>query len=82
MDYQQLHHHQTVHNKIVRSVLKRIARESEVPYQLVQKDFTDGLYEVTSFFWDCLNEEYPDAYDGVSYCHTCRKFSLTETTRH
>jgi hypothetical protein len=77
-DYYHLHRHQAVHNTIVRAALRRISRESKVSYQFVQRDFIDGVYEVTDFFWEIIRSEYNDIYDGVYYCQSCRKFFLTE----
>ena len=80
MDYKTAHVHQIIHNKIVRSVLRRIAKESEVPYPLVHEDFTAGREEITRYFWDVLNEDYPDTFSNVYFCQGCRKFSLIENS--
>lgn len=76
MTFQELHAHQHHAHTIARDALKTIAVGSSLNYQVVSKMFRDGDLEVTAVFWELINEDHPNEFNRVYYCHTCKKFNL------
>lgn len=67
-----------LHNnhKLVMAALKAVAKDVEVPFADVKKDFIAGNEDVTVLFWRFFYAENPYKTNGVDCCHTCRKFML------
>lgn len=67
--------HQKVHTRMVKEVLKAVARANNHPYQSVFTDFIAGHLSCTVCFWETFHKMYPDSpYEYVTFCHTCRRF--------
>ena len=72
--------HQKVHTRMVKEVLKAVARANNHPYQSVFTDFIAGHPSCTVCFWETFHKMYPDSpHEYVTFCHTCRRFYLYET---
>jgi hypothetical protein len=72
-----MHNHSTT-NKIVRNILRRIARETKQPFPEVKKLFAiKHDIPITMRFWELLNELHPQhGFTEVSCCPGCGKFDL------
>jgi hypothetical protein len=68
--------HKHVTNKLARSVLKKVAKETNLSYHQVIMDFRKGDIEITTAFWCILNEENPKNFNRVDYCSGCNSFTL------
>ncbi|EAA0619155.1 TPA: hypothetical protein JQR05_004300 [Shigella flexneri] len=72
--------HQKVHTRMVKEVLKAVARANNHPYKSVFADFITGHPSCTVCFWETFHKMHPDSpYEYVTFCHTCRRFDLYET---
>ncbi|EHR9219776.1 hypothetical protein K5Z09_005066 [Escherichia coli] len=72
--------HQKAHTRMVKEVLKAVARANNHPYQSVFADFIAGHPSCTACFRETFHKMYPDSpYEYVTFCHTCRRFDLYET---
>ncbi|EPC0846885.1 hypothetical protein, partial [Shigella boydii] len=68
------------HTRMVKEVLKAVARANNHPYKSVFADFITGHPSCTVCFWETFHKMYPDSpYEYVTFCHTCRRFDLYET---
>ena len=76
------HNHKSEHDEIVKSVIKRIAKNKianivEVNYQIIKKMIIDGDQTMTVLFWYALYENpIYTKYDKFDYCHCCKKFNM------
>lgn len=72
-----MHNHSTT-NKIVRNILRRIARETKQPLPEIKTRFAiEGDLPITTRFWELLNETHPQhSFTEVSFCPDCGKFDL------
>jgi hypothetical protein len=72
--------HQRTHTKMVKQVLKDVARQNQFSYQVVFQDFIDENPTCTQCFWETFYRLFPDShYHYVAFCHTCRHFDLYDT---
>lgn len=73
--------HQLAHTKMVKQVLKAVARQNNFTYPSVFAEFTGGNNSTcTQCFWENFYRLFPDSpYHYVAFCHTCRHFDLYET---
>ncbi|HAX4851810.1 TPA: hypothetical protein JZF84_004934 [Escherichia coli] len=64
--------HQKVHTRMVKEVLKAVARANNPPYQSVFADFIAGHSSCMVCFWETFHKMSPDSpYKYVTFCHTC-----------
>ncbi|MBM7457295.1 hypothetical protein HNR62_003207 [Oceanisphaera litoralis] len=69
--------HQHATNKIAREALKQVAKNFQMPYSKVLVEFRDNEdLEITADFWHEVRARHGDEYNGVIYCHGCKKFNL------
>lgn len=74
--------HQLAHTKMVKQILKTVARQQERHYQEVFRLFVGEDLLCTEWFWTAFYRDFPDSpYHFVAFCHTCRRFDLYETQR-
>ena len=73
-----MHRHSKTHNKMVRYVLKLIAKQHQLLYPAIKrKCVIDCDIHVSQRFWELLREHYPHHnYTEVSCCPGCGKFDL------
>lgn len=72
--------HQKIHTRMVKEVLKAVARANNHSYQSVFTDFIAGHPSCTVCFRENFHKMYPDSpHEYVTFCHTCRRFDLYET---
>ena len=73
--------HQRTHTRMVKQVLKTMARENTSPYQTALTEFVSGNNpSCTQCFRETFYRFFPDSpYHYVAYCHDCRQFDLYET---
>ena len=62
--------HQKVHTRMVKEVLKAVARANNHPYQSVFTDFIAGHPSCTVCFWETFHKMYPDS--PYEYGHCCK----------
>ena len=72
-----MHNHSTT-NKIVRNILRRIARETKQSLPEIKILFAiNHDITITCRFWELLNKTYPQhGFTEVSFCPDCGKFDL------
>lgn len=68
------HKHAT--NKLARSVLKKVAKETKLSYHQVIMDFRRGDIEITKAFWCILDIDNPEKFNRVEHCSGCNSFTL------
>lgn len=69
--------HQHTTHKIVRNILRTIAKQEQQSFQKIKQDFIDGEPHATHRFWEILTEVKPNHhFTEVSHCPGCDKFSL------
>lgn len=73
-----MHNHSKTHNKIVRSLLRRIASQTHQTYPQIKKLFViHQNMNITMRFWQLFKESYPThRFTEVSCCPDCGKFDL------
>jgi hypothetical protein len=76
MTFQELQVHQHQAHAIAREALKTIAQASNMSFQVVSKLFRQGDESATYCFWDYIEHYYPNQYNRVDFCETCKKFNL------
>lgn len=70
-----MHKHTT--NKIVKKVLRIIAKQEKNLFSEIKWHFINGEIHVTHRFWEILAEEMPNhSFVDVYHCPGCGKFSL------
>lgn len=70
-----MHYHQ--YDKIAKDELKRIAKKNKRSLNSVIKGFTVGQdEEITRDFWIGIRAKYPDKFNRVEYCPSCKKFDV------
>lgn len=73
-----MHNHSSTKNKIVRNILRRIAKETKHSLDEVKILFAI-IHDIpiTCRFWELLNETHPQHdFTEVSFCPDCSKFDL------
>jgi len=73
-----MHSHSKTHNKIVHSLLRRMASQTHQTYPQIKKLFViHGDMDITMRFWQLLKKSYPThSFTEVSCCPDCGKFDL------
>jgi hypothetical protein len=73
-----MHNHSTTKNKIVRNILRCIARETKQSLTEVKILFAiNHDIPITYRFWELLNTIHPQhGFTEVSFCPDCGKFDL------
>ena len=73
-----MHNHSPTANKIVRNILRRIAKETKLPLPEVKTLFAiNNDISITIRFGELLNDLYPKhGFTEVSFCLFCGKFDL------
>ena len=61
----------------VRKVLKKIARNHNLSYKKVTKDFAYGCNDFVIEFWTYIYNIYGDLYNKVDFCSDCKKFEMS-----
>ena len=70
-----MHYHQ--YDKIAKDELKIIAKKNKRSLNSVIKGFTVGQdEEITREFWTSIRAKYPDKFNRVEYCPSCKKFDV------
>jgi len=73
-----MHNHSATKNKVVRNILRHIARETKQSLTEVKILFAiNHDISITYRFWELLNTVYPQhSFTEVSFCPDCGKFDL------
>ena len=78
IEFGQMQKHQHKTNKTVRAALKRVGKDTQIPYAEVLELFRNGDEQVTIAFWELIyqNPINQEKYNRVDFCHGCKKFNL------
>ena len=68
------HRHAT--DKLARSVLKLIGKQTGRSYPQTLADFREQDYRTTAAFWAAIEQTHPGKFNQVEYCSGCRAFHL------
>lgn len=76
--WETIHEQQEETNKIVKAILKKMAKETNQSYQLLQKGLREQNFAVTMRFWKLYKQsEWANLnYEYLGYCMGCKKFIL------
>ena len=70
-----MHEHNA--NKLVRGILKKLAKQEKRPFPEIKWCFINGNSHLTHRFWEILAKEKPKhKFTDVYHCPGCNKFSL------
>lgn len=68
------HKHKT--DKLVRNILKKIAKNFGRTYKEALDDFRTHNEKLTLLFWIDISENFGDEFNRVEFCPSCKKFHL------
>ena len=68
------HRHPT--DKLARSILKQICKDTGRTYPQTLNDFRGHDYGTTFAFWEAVEQSHPGKFNQVDYCPSCRAFHL------
>lgn len=76
MYFEEFEHHQHKHNKLVREILRQVAKDVSISHKEAMDMFRGGDYDITFLFWDLIKRRRGDEFNRVEYCYGCKKFNL------
>lgn len=73
------HSHTTLHNKMVKTIIKKLSKQFATPYSMLKNRIIGGEGgELIQRFWMGLYEDFPETkiYNQLYFCSGCKMFEL------